>query len=144
MATAHDTFTEMIKIGVRPRLKALGFTGSGTTFVWPSTSVFCQLGFQRSQFSNRDALKFTINVTAADKSAWELARQTRPHLPAKPSPNTFYGTHIWQRRIGELLPGGEDKWWTVDANQEWRALADEVVDAVTRFAVPEMQQRAGA
>lgn len=144
MTTAQDTFTEMVKLGVRPRLKALGFAGSGTTFVWPSTSAFCLLGFQRSQSSNRDALKFTINVTAADKSAWESARQTRPHLPAKPSPNTFYGTHIWQRRIGKLLPGGEDKWWTVEANQDWHTLADEVVDAVTRFAVPEMQRRGSA
>jgi hypothetical protein len=144
MASAQDTFAEMIKLGVRPRLKALGFTGSGTTFVWPSTACFCQLGIQRSQFSNRDALKFTINVTAADRTAWELARQSKPFFPAKPSPNTFYGSDFWQSRIGKLLPGGEDKWWTVEANQDWRLLADEVVDAVTCFALPELRQRGGA
>ena len=141
MATAQETFTEMLKFGVRPRFKALGFTGSGTTFVWPSTVAFCHLGFQRSLSSNRDTLKFTINVTAVDKAAWELARQSRSHLPVKPSPNTFYGTFVWQSRIGELLPGGEDKWWIVEANQDWRMLADEVVEAVTRFAVPELRRR---
>jgi hypothetical protein len=144
MPSAQETFAEMIKLGVRPRLKALGFTGPGTTFVWPSTVCFCQLGIQRSQFSNRDALKFTINVTAADRTAWELARQTKPYLPVKPSPNTFYGIDFWQRRIGKLLPEGEDKWWTVEANQDWGLLADEVVDAVTQVALPGLRQRAGA
>lgn len=144
MVSAQDTFADMIKLGVRPRLKALGFTGSGTTFVWPSTSCFSQLGIQRSQFSNRDALTFTINVTSADRSAWDLARESRPHLPAKPSPNTFYGTHAWQTRIGKLFPDGEDKWWTVEADQDWQSVADEVVDAVIRHALPELRRRSSA
>ena len=103
----------MLSEGIRPALKALGFAGSGSTFVWPSTASFAQLGIQKSQFSSRDGLKFTMNITVADKSAWEAARSARPHLPTKPAPNTFYGDYVWQRRIGKLLPGSEDKWWTL-------------------------------
>lgn len=144
MVTAQETYSEMLKLGVRPALKRLGFRGSGANFTWPSRSTYSQLGFQKSRFSSREVVTFTINVTSADKSAWEVARQSRANFPAKPSPNTFYGTFVWQSRIGSLLPSGQDTWWTVEADADWRPIAAEVVDAVTRFVVPELQQRAGA
>jgi hypothetical protein len=139
--TAQETYDEMVDKGLRPSLKALGFKGSGTTFTWPSKSHVSQLGLQKSQFSDRDALRFTVNVTVADKSLWEAARAMKPHLPKKPAPNTFYGDFIWQRRIGTLMPGGEDTWWTISAGDNWRHVADAVLAAVTEYALPELQKR---
>jgi hypothetical protein len=122
----------------------MGFTGSGATFTWPSPNCFAQLGIQRSQYSDRAELRFTINITVADREAWELARSTRPRLPPKPAPNTLYGNYIWQRRIGKLLPDGADKWWSVTAGTDWNPIADEVGLAVHQFVVPELRSRAGA
>ena len=131
----------MVREGLRPRLKALGFKGSGSTFTWPSKSQFAQLGLQKSQFSNRDELRFTVNVTVAEKASWEAARTTRPHLPKRPAPNTLYGDYIWQRRIGKLLPSGEDTWWTISAGDDWLPVANAVIDAVTTYALPELRSR---
>ena len=81
MGTAQETYDEMVREGLRPTLKAQGFKGSGSTFTWPSRSHFAQLGFQESQFSDRDALRFTVNVTIADRSSW-AGCSSRGALPA--------------------------------------------------------------
>ena len=141
VGTAQETYDEMVREGLRPSLKALGFQGSGTTFTWPSRSHFSQLGLQKSQFSDRDALRFTVNVTIADRSSWEAARTVRPYLPKKPAPSTFYGDYIWQRRIGALMPSGEDTWWTISAGDDWRPVAEEVLGAVRTHALPELKNR---
>ena len=122
-------------------MKSLGFTGSGSTFTWPSESSFSQIGLQKSQFSDRDELKFTMNVTVADKTVWEAARVAKPYLSTKPAPNRFYGTFIWQRRIGKLLPSNEDLWWTLRANDDWKHVSEAVVSAVTGYVIPEFLSR---
>lgn len=108
----------MVREALRPRLRSLGFRCSGSTFTWPSKVVFAHIGLQKSQFSDRDALKLTENVTVANVAEWERVRQDRPHLPKRPAPNTIYGEFIWQRRIGQLTPEGEDLWWWIHADQE--------------------------
>ena len=144
VASAQDAYREMLSVGIRPELRKHGFTGSGGTFVWPSTSAHAHLGFQKRNSSTAQLITFTINVTVADRETWELARQARPHLPAKPSPNTYYGNDIWQRRIGNLLPSGNDTWWDVEADRDWRPTARAVVDAIVEHVVPELRARAGA
>jgi hypothetical protein len=139
--TAQDVYDDMLRVGIRPRLRALGFTGSGSTFVWPCATAAAQLGFQKSAFSDRDAVKFTVNVTVADFVSWEQARIARPHLPKHPAPNTKYGSFIWQQRIGKLLPEGEDRWWWLQADGDWTSVADEVVDAIATYIVPELRAR---
>jgi hypothetical protein len=46
------------------------------------------LGFQKSQFSDASAVKFTIKLKVVPKTLWATMRVERPHLPAKPSPST--------------------------------------------------------
>ena len=43
-------------------------------------------------------------VRSVDHEQAPLVRRhgERPHLPARPAPNTFYGSFIWQKRIGHL------------------------------------------
>ena len=89
----------------------------------------------------RPALRFTVNVTIADKTSWEAARTVEPHLPKKPAPNTLYGDYIWHRRIGKLMPSGEDTWWTLSAGDNWLPVAEAVLDAVTTYALPELRNR---
>lgn len=131
----------MVSSGIRPRLRALGFRGSGTTFVLPSKSHHALLGLQKSAFSDRDALKFTVNITVAAVAAWEAARTAKPRLPEKPAANTLYGSFIWQSRIGRLLPAGQDHWWWLAADDDWRPVADEVVQAIESFGLPAMKEQ---
>ena len=132
----------MVREALRPRLRTVGFRGSASTFTWPSKVAFAHIGLQKSQFSNRDTLKFTANVTVANVAEWERVRQGRPHLPKKPAPNTLYGSYVWQRRIGQLTPEGDDLWWWLHADEDWSAVADEFVRIVEAHVLPELRQRA--
>jgi uncharacterized protein DUF4304 len=141
MRTVQESFDQMVSSNIRPRLKALGFRGSGSTFVWPDDNYFAQIGMQKSAYSDSHVLKFTMNVTVAELTAWEKERESRTYLPKKPAPNRKYGSFIWQERIGRLLPGGQDKWWEMSSEQDWTSLADEVVTAITDFALPAMKRQ---
>jgi hypothetical protein len=142
VATAIDAFDEMVRLVIRPALRDLGFKGSGSTFTWPSERSIALVGMQRSQFGDRNLVKFTLNVTVADAQAWERAREERPHLPKRPAPNTFYGSFIWQQRIGKLMPTGEDHWWSLDGSTDTTELGNEVVEAISTYVVPELKARA--
>jgi hypothetical protein len=90
----------------------LGFKRSGQAFTMPSETHFVMLGLQKSTSSSADLVRFTINVSVISRQIWAQVREKRSHLPATPSPNTFYGDFAWQERIGTLLDG-TDRWWTI-------------------------------
>jgi hypothetical protein len=142
VATAVDAFDEMVKNVIRPRLREMGFRGSGTTFTWPSEETIAQIGMQKSQFGDRNHVKFTLNVTVANAAEWERQREAKPHLPKRPAPNTLYGSFIWQRRVGKLMPRGEDRWWLLDGDSDVRALGEEVVQTIATYVLPALRERA--
>jgi|ERR1700674_999601 len=102
---------------------------------------FALLGFQRSQFSSSADVKFTINLKVVSMATWTEMRQSRPRFPAKPAPSTGYGTFEWHKRIGMLLPGGEDRWWQLRAGQDNATTIAEVVDVLTNVAVPALRKQ---
>lgn len=116
VSSAQVTFAAMLRDELAPRLRQLGFKGSGQAFSIPDDERWIHIGFQKSAWSDADAVRFTANVTVASKAEWDRMRQERTHLPAKPAPNTFYGSFVWQKRIGHLLPGGEDHWWSIGSD----------------------------
>jgi uncharacterized protein DUF4304 len=141
VGSAVDGFRSMMRDHVAPALRAMGFVGSGRSYVLPSDTHWVLLGFQKSRSSDAAAVPFTVNVTVASKEAWAAMRRTRGYLPERPSANTFYGPEIWRRRIGMLLPEGADRWWTLTPATPAAALAAEVVDALRLAALPEIRRR---
>jgi hypothetical protein len=71
---------------------------------------------------------------------WDAARSERPHLPERPTATTYWGTFVWQKRIGELLPGGEDLWWDIEAGGDTTELADAIVWAVRDCVLPAVRR----
>jgi hypothetical protein len=142
--TAQESFAAMMKSVVGPALRDLGFKGSGQTFSIPSETHHALLGFQKSVYSTSDAVRVTVNVCVVPVDVWNEVRQERTYLPAKPTPNTLYGDFAWQKRIGELMPTGEDTWWDVAAGRDTAPVASEIVEAVKTFALPAMRQRLGS
>jgi hypothetical protein len=134
----------MIRQSVRPRLKAVGVGGSGTTFVWPSETHFAQIGLQKCAFGDRRPLTFTANVTVVSKAEWEAARRDNPEFPLKPAPNTKYGSFLWQCRIGQLIADGQDHWWRPDADTDGVDVADQLVQPITYWGLPELQKRSAS
>jgi hypothetical protein len=52
-----------------------------------------------------------------------------------------YGPWAWQERIGLLLPGGQDKWWTIDTPASAESVRMGVLDAIRAYALPAIEQQ---
>jgi Domain of unknown function (DUF4304) len=139
--TALDIFRLMIRDEIAPELRRMGFKGSGQSFILPSEVHWVLLGFQKSKASNAKAVRFTVNVTAVSKRAWIEARSEHSYLSERPSANISYGPFAWQRRIGQLLPHSQDKWWTVVTSVSTELVRVEVLDAIRIYALPAIEQQ---
>ena len=112
-----------------PALRAMGFRGSGQVFTLPDEDCWALLGVQKSTSSSSDRLKFTINLSVANRHLWNELREWQHYwLGVRPSANVGSPGQTMQR-IGAVLPEPEDKWWPVPANAspaELAALLEEV------------------
>ena len=144
MATAQETYRELMKSHIAPGLRALGFKGSGQSYELPTPEHWVMLGFQKSQWSDAADVRFTVNVLVAARKVWDAQRKERTHLPARPTANRLWGDFVWQRRIGRLLPAGEDLWWQVDAGTPLDQLAHTVLSAVEDYALPAVRAQTSA
>ena len=133
----------MMRDGIAPHLRRLGFKGSGQAYALPSDTCWALLGFQKWRYSDSKDLKFTVNLSVVSKAAWERARSEHSWLPARPAPNAQYAadTPMWNQRIGRLLPGDEDRWWEMSAASSAVRLVDEVVKAIRDFALPTLLEQ---
>jgi hypothetical protein len=131
----------MLKTSVAPGLRSLGFKGSGQNYRLPADDHWAMLGFQKSTSSDARHVRFTANVLVVSRSAWDAARSQSPHLPERPTASTYWGTFVWQKRVGALLPGGEDLWWEVEAGTDPAELADAILWAVQDYVLPAMRRR---
>jgi Domain of unknown function (DUF4304) len=136
---AQETYSDMLKTLVAPGLRSLGFKGSGQNYRLPADDQWAMLGFQKSTSSDASHVRFTINVLVVSQADWDAARAESPHLPKRPTPTTWWGTFVWQKRIGDLLPGDEDLWWEIEAGADPGELADAIVWAVQDYALPAMR-----
>jgi Domain of unknown function (DUF4304) len=139
--TGQDLFTLAMKEAFAPALRSAGLRGSSPSFSIPSMTHFALLGFQKSQSSHADDVKFTFNLKVVSKDAWHGMRATHPYFPAKPAPNTRYGTFEWNKRIGDLLPGGEDTWWHLRVDQDNAPTIANVVDVLMSIAAPALRRQ---
>jgi Domain of unknown function (DUF4304) len=139
--TAQDTYAAMLKTLIAPGLRALGFKGSGQNYRLPSDDYWAMLGFQKSTSSDASHVRFTGNVVVVSRSGWDAVRAESPHLPERPTATTYWGTFVWQKRIGALLPGGEDLWWEVEAGSDAAELADAILWAIRDYVLPAMKRQ---
>lgn len=140
--TAQETFNAMLREQVAPRLRALGFRGSGQSYSLPSDEAWVLVGFQKFKWSDQEEVEFTLNLTVGSKAAWDEARAERPYLPQRPSANTFYGTYVWQERIGSIVGRG-DRIWKVRAARPTDAVAEDLLTEFESKALPVMLAKLG-
>jgi uncharacterized protein DUF4304 len=133
--TAQDLYTSMLRSAIAPRLRALGFKGSGNSYVLPDHDRWLILAFQKDRYSTAASILFTVNLTSADKHAWAAAQHQQKWVPTRPSGTLRY---LWAEvvRLGALIPPGHDRWWEVAPGRARDAAAAEVLDAIERFALP--------
>ncbi|SFD59710.1 protein of unknown function [Actinopolyspora alba] len=142
MGQAQDVLAEMLRDDVAPALRELGLKGSGKRYRLPSREYLAEIGIQSSLSSSSEWLKFTVNVSVIHRAGYKELRESRTHLPERPSPNTMYSTSCqWQQRLGKLVDG-QDRWWVLDAEGESRQeVAADLVAAVRDAGLPALRAR---
>jgi hypothetical protein len=98
------------------------------------------LALQKSAYSDKSEIRFTVNLFAVSHSDWAAGREVRPYLPAKPSAGTIYGVGA-NERLGMLFPEAADTWWRVVAGQDPTAAAAAAISAVVQFGIPWLTAR---
>jgi hypothetical protein len=135
--TAQAVYADMLRAEIAPRLRTLGFKGSGSAYVLPDDESWLIVGFQKDRYSRADCVRFTVNLTRANKQAWAADREYEPSLPVRPSGNSadLFGTSK-VIRLGNLMPPrGEDRWWEIGPNRPSKRAATRIGDAIERLAV---------
>lgn len=140
-ATAQEVYVALLAERVSPALRSLGLTGSGGRYSLASDSHWALIGFQRSRFSDRREVSFTINLLVVSRDDWTALAAGRPEVGDRPHAGTHYGGPVENIRIGKLLPSGEDTWWRIGPRDQIDGIAREIMTSLTDFAVPWLRSR---
>lgn len=142
LSPAQAAFNELIRDTVAPLLCTSGFKRSGLHFERYAGDYRAYVGIQKSRDNTRDSVSFTMNLSVYSQRAvndrMEALTEARGRWGSKVL--TFAISGEWRVRIGELLPGGQDKWWTLDNPARMDAVADEVVEALSGFGLPVIER----
>lgn len=121
---AQDRLRETLRDHVAPRLRQLGFKGSGTTFRRRVEDTWQVVNFQSSQWSDRTRVSLTINLGVG------IDRLPNPSgVPWKPAGPLEYQCQF-HARAGALARGGRDYWWTVKPGTSPKRLAAKLIQPV--------------
>jgi hypothetical protein len=125
---------ELLKAHIAPALRAHGYAGSGQDYQKRIDGNWSAINVQRDRYSTTAELRFTVNLGTASTAVRiedgfdeaEPAREIECH---------------WRSRIGSLLPGGRDKWWTVLSGMravELEVLGSTLANHLVELAVPKL------
>ena len=120
-------YADLMKNAFAPALRAEGMRGSGGRFELPSATYWAQLGFQKSQYSDGQEVRFTVNLSVIDRAEWDTQVAKHPYLGPRPTPTSHYDRWARQQRIGLLNPDRADKWWRLVRGEQPAAVRDDVL-----------------
>lgn len=114
----------MIRDEVASWLRERGFRKRRNQFRRADDQGWQVVDFQASQWGSRDDVRFTINL-------WVGVREleaVEPHAQV-------------QQRVGALLPGGQDHWWSLDRSTDTSALAADLRGVLASVCLPWLEAR---
>jgi hypothetical protein len=146
VADERGPYRTFLRERIAPALRLLGLRGSGNVFLLPHEGCWALVGFQASEhWARAGIVKFTINLTVANKAAWDVMRTQKLWYPARPPANSSSGMSPAEDiRIGSLIPVSatmHDRWWTIDDEHTSDEVADEVIAAVRDHGIPWLKSR---
>jgi uncharacterized protein DUF4304 len=122
--TAREKYDAMLRDEVGPWLRARGFKKRRNRFRRADDDGWQVVDFQASQWGSRDDVRFTINLWVGVPELADTERDAQV-----------------QERVGLLLPGGQDHWWSLDAGTDATALADELRHVLQERCLPWLEGR---
>jgi hypothetical protein len=128
MASADLLFRRLLK-DLRPAMAERGFRRNSQNFVIESSECWGVVNFQKSLYSSPQQKRFTVNVAIAAKRV--LGFYDEP----EDKPPMHYECH-WETRLGHLIPGHSDLWWTLSDETSYASVLAEVKELIASRAIP--------
>ena len=141
--TAQDAYKALLRTRIAPRLRTLGFKGSGNSFAIAKGDYGVGINFQKNKWSTRDSVTFDVNLSVGHQANNEsfqrenvVARQLGKEIEVPTSGNFF--TRLSQ--LGE--PKGNFP-WTVTPGSPIDEVARDVVEAIQLYFMPKVEEELG-
>jgi hypothetical protein len=126
--TAQESFDALIRAHVAPALKMRGFRRTRSTFHRAVGANWEVVNVQRSQFSDAQHIKLTVNLAVGlDR----LRGGGRDWADGKRPPD--YKCHL-RVRLGQLLTD-EDVWWDLRPDTDLDVLGETLREAIERYGL---------
>lgn len=109
-----------------------------------SETHWALLGFQRSAYSDRSEVRFTVNLLVVRRDEWDELVVRAPHHGPKPTAAITYPAPVRNERIGQLTEDPADKWWRVYPGQDLGLLMSDLQGDLLESALPWMRQQIAA
>lgn len=138
---AQDLYAALIKDEISPAMREHGLVGSGGRYAMKSDSHWALVGFQKSRYSDRAEVQFTVNLLAVSRDEWQSLIAEHPHYGAKPSASVLYAEPVRSTRIGYLLEDPEDRWWRIYDGQDIDRVRSEVISALIERGLPWLREQ---
>lgn len=133
-APVQPRFDELVRAHVWPRLQQAGSRRSKASFHRPVGANWEVVNLQKSAYSDRSHISFTINIGVAVErlrsGVWDWGEGKRPAV----------NRCRFERRIGRLLRG-EDVWWDLTQDTDLGELGDALCETIERYALPWLRAR---
>jgi hypothetical protein len=132
--SAQDAFDAFVRDGVWPHLRGHGFKPTKATFHRPAGRNWQVINLQKSRWSDRRSVDFTVNLAVG----LDRLRERQYDWPeGKRPPDTRCQL---RQRLGFLLRG-DDVWWDIGPRTDILALAGTINTALEQYAFPWLSTR---
>lgn len=131
--TPSDAFKVLLN-HVKPVLREIGYTRSRARFYTRHHGNWGVIEFQKSQRTDKKHLVFTINLGIASARLQQFYSGNSILRDLK-----IDACH-WNERIGALLPGKPDKWWTIADGTHVDDLCTEIQSILVDVASVEIER----
>lgn len=121
--------------GLEQPLRKGGFRRHSTHFSRQLGESLQVVNIQSSKWNTKESGRFTLNVGVHLSSIAELIYDKDP-MPTNPKESRC----IIRTRVGMLMPGGADHWWTVTPNTDVGKTAEEVAAVCSDYILPWLEQ----
>jgi hypothetical protein len=130
MSSAAELLFQRLLRSLRPLCAASDFRRRSQNFICETPECWGVINFQKSRYSSIDQKSFTINLAIASK------RILAYYGKATSAPPPSYACHWAEIRIGSLMPGRRDKWWTLSDEASYSLVESEVKKSLSELAIP--------
>lgn len=137
--SAQDSLKAMLRDEVGPRLRELGFTGSGRVFRLPSVSYYATWGLQGSMYSNAAVARLYLNVSVVPKTVWDAAVAAHGG-PRRPGATAVGPKPGWYTRAEAINPAQIPERWYILQGFPTTPTADRLLHVTEHDIVPAMQR----